>query len=388
MRESSSEHKEAPVNLAVMSAEPDVVGDESNPVHHHHHHHDRHPLRRPDGAGSKTASHSSNGPGINPDDHEEEQPHSGSLHDSLKVSADDTNDKSAFRITEVSQFTAADELEQSKGMSHEADSFMEEAKQRGQSESSESDETRGSLLVNAGVPLSVKEQESDVANERVVPLDGAPNGPVLAQQPVQRRFRKVNRYERGRWMVEDTLEHRETEERPESEMRGAMGVQGGQGVVGRESPFSQRRKGGGGEGEDQLHSRSSSDVGGQGVDPAEKGDQYQTERTGSVIGGGGGGGGGGEILSRNTSMSSLTTAGDKSVDGDHSGDQTRNESESEIGYPHPQASAGYSTPATTVSSPPQHPRHTVASIPSSTSSSSVALQHMSTIPNTTGEEIQ
>ena len=387
MRESSSEHKKE--YLDVMS----IVGEESSPVHHDDN--GPPPLSPIPRAGSKTASHSSNGPGIEPEDKGEEnlQPQIiTAAHDSLKVSSDDANDKSAFRITEVSPFTAADELEQSKGMSHEADSFVEVTKQRGQSESSESDETRTTLLVTARVPQPVREQESE-SNERVVPLEGTPNGPV-AQQPV-RRFRRVNKYERGRWVVEDTLEHRETDERPESEMRGALGAQtsGGMagGVVGRESPFSQRRKGGGGgEGEDQLlHSRSSSDVGGgggMGIEPSERGDHYHSDRTGSVTGGGG------ENLSRNTSMSSLTTAGDKSVNGDHSGDQMRNESESEMGYLPPQASAGYSTPVAAVSSPPQHPRHVVASFPSS-SSSSVAVsaqqqQPMSTIPDSSTEETQ
>ena len=391
MRESSSEHKkEAPEYLDVMSAEPNV-GEESSPVHHDDN--GPPPLSPIPRVGSKTATHSSNGPGIEPDDNGEEnlQPQIiTAAHDSLKVSSDDANDKSAFRITEVSPFTAADELEQSKGMSNEADSFIEVTKQRGQSESSESDETRAALFVTAGVPQPVKEQESE-SNERVVPLEGAPNGPI-AQQPV-RRFRRVNKYERGRWMVEDTLEHRETDERPDSEMRGAMGAQtsGGVagGVVGRESPFSQRRKGGGGgEVEDQLlHSRSSSDVGGGGggIEPSERGDHYHSDRTGSVTGGGG------ENLSRNTSMSSLATAGDKSVDGDHLGDQMRNESEPEMGYLPPQASAGYSTPVAAVSSPPQHPRHIVASFPSSSSSSvavSMQQQPMSTIPNSSTEETQ
>ena len=388
MRESSSEHKEAPVYLAVMSAEPNVVGEEPSPVHHN----DTRPqpllsLRplQPDGAaGSKSATHSSNGSGIEPEDEEEEdlEPQTGAgVQDSLKASSDDANDKSAFRITEVSPFTGTDELEQSKGMSHEADSFVEVTKQRGQSESSESDETRAALFVTTGIPQPVREQDSEI-NERGIPLEGATNGPI-AQQPV-RRFRRVNKYERGRWTIEDTLVHRETDERPESEMRGAIGAQTSGGVVGRESPFSQQRKGAG-EGEDQqLHSRSSSDVGGGGggssvVEPGETGEHYHSDRTGSVIGGGGGG----ENLSRNTSMSSLTTAGDKSVDGDHLGDQMRNESESEMGYLPPQASSGYSTPAAAVSSPPQHPRHAVASYPSSSSSSSVApsgQQPTSTIP--------
>jgi hypothetical protein len=136
-----------------------------------------------------------------------------------------------------------------------------------------------------------------------------------------------------------------------------------------------------------LHSRSSSDVGGGGggIEPSERGDHYHSDRTGSVTGGGG------ENLSRNTSMSSLATAGDKSVDGDHPGDQMRNESEPEMGYLPPQASAGYSTPVAAVSSPPQHPRHVVASFPSSSSSSvavSMQQQPMSTIPNSSTEETQ
>ena len=281
----------------------------------------------------------------------------------LETSAHE-NTKSAFVIMSVSAFDATEDLEQSKGMSHEADSFIED-KHRGQSESSESDEMmRGTLVA----PLPDKEQISEF-NERGLPIEGAANGPVAA--PIPRRFRRVNKYERGRWVIEDALEHGETDERPESEMRGAYTNQNsssskgstGNVVLGRESPYSQRKKGGegggGGGGDDlvHLHSRSSSDVGGQGLDSGGTGDNCHADR-GSVVGG--------ETtsnLSRNTSMSSLTTAGDKSVDGDHSSDrlsQLKDESESEITYPQTHTSAGHVTQSA-VSSPLQQHRHSEAS---------------------------
>ena len=298
------------------------------------------------------------------------------------------NTKSAFEIISVSAFDTAEDLEQSKGMSHEADSFMEDpAKTRGQSESSESDEILRASLGGAGGrggrggKEMVEGYDTDTmqpprehvvhiidTNERGLPLEGgaSANGPVLSQ-PVPRRFRRVNKYERGRWVIEDTLEHREAEERPESEMRGSYVIQGSSsrggvavGMVGagpgRESPYSQRRKpgegGGGGAtgGEDpaQLHSRSSSDVGGGlGLDSpnttGERDINYHSER-GEVT----------STISRNTSMSSLTTAGD------HSNDrmsQLKDESESEITCPsHHTPVGGNSSQGATIS-PPQHPRH-------------------------------
>ena len=378
MRESSSEHKEAPVYLAVMSADPHEK--ESSPVQHgRQQHHPQPPLSSAGATESEISS--SNGAGVDPEEEIAAVTQSSGLHDSLKTSMEESNDKSAFRITGVSAFDAADDLEQSKGM---ADSFVEESKHRGQSESSETDETRAVLVIGEGVPLPVKEQELESGNERGLLIEGAQNGPVT--QPILRRFRRVNKYERGRWTIEDTLEHREAEDRSESEMRGAMGSQmsgGGQGVVGRESPFSQRKKGGEGEEMGLLHSRSSSDAGGQSTDPTHLGDHYHGDRTGSVTGAPGGGTGGGN-LSRNTSVSSLTTAGDKSVDGDCSGDQLRNESESDFAS---LASAGLPTSAIGVSSPPQLPRHAVASFPTS-SSTAVTVGSLAATSDSVEEETQ
>lgn len=357
MRESTSDDKEAPAYLAVMSTEPHKQGTLTT-----------RPLLQGDGAGTGmgTGRQSSSHVGGVYTDEDIRQPNSGQLSFTGSENA-----KSAFEITSVSAIDATEDLEQSKGMSHEADSFMEDPnKRRGQSESSESDEMLKVSLVGAiksttvaGAPAVVREQFLET-NDRGLPLDGATNGPVTA--PVPRRFRRVNKYERGRWMIEDALEHREAEERPESEMRGTFTNQNSNksttssGVLGRESPFSQRRKGGegGGAGEEmvQLHSRSSSDVGGQVLDTASTGDNYHGDR-GSVIGG--------ETasnLSRNTSQSSLTTAGDKSVDGDHSSDrlsQLKDESEPESSSPLTHASAGNPTQSA-VSSPPQQPRHSEA----------------------------
>ena len=358
MRESTSDvdTKEAPVYLAVMSAEQHEPGT-----------HVSQPLVHGEGAGSRISSQSCSSVLTGTDqDEDSRQPNSGQLAFTAAENA-----KSAFEITSVSAIDATEDLEQSKGMSHEADSFMEApTKHRGQSESSESDETvkfslggASKSTVAAGAPQTVREQLSE-PNDRGLPLDGATNGPVVA--PVPRRFRRVNKYERGRWMIEDALEHREAEERPDSEMRGIYSNQNSNKgstsgtILGRESPYSQRRKGGegGGVGEElvQSHSRSSSDVGGQALDTVGTGDNYHGDR-GSVIGG--------ETasnLSRNTSQSSLTTAGDKSVDGDHSSErlsQLKDESESEspsLPLP-PHTSAGNSTQSVAVSSPPQPPRH-------------------------------
>ena len=369
MRESNSEHKKAAVYFAVMSADPHE--EEPSPANHHGRHtRGQDPSPLPNDGATESANGSSNGAGVLHEEEELVALHSSSLLDSLKASMDESNDKSAFRITGVSAFDAADDLEQSKGMSREADSFVDDMKQRGQSESSESEETLKAVLVgSSGVPLPVREQEAEVTNERVLPLEGALNGPMV--QPILRRFRRVNKYERGRWVVEDTLEHREADERSESEMKGALGTQISGGAIGRESPLNQRRKGGVAEDDPtQLHSRSSSDAGGQSTDPTHPGDHR--ERTGSVTTGTASGTGG-ENLSRNTSVSSLTTAGDKSVDGECSGDQLRNESESELGCVPPRASTGHSTSAVGVSSPPQPPRHPVASFPASSTFPAVSM---------------
>ena len=413
--------KEAPVYLSVMSADPHVPINKSNPSNNDNKTtHDLPSHQGRDGGNTAerkksttatpiattTSRSSSSNNNIEHEDstHPVETPHqpdSNSLLVHSVMSANTTesgseNTKSAFEIISVSAFDAADDMEQTKGMSHEADSFMEAAKHRGQSESSESDEILrtslsggggGGVSKHAGNILVNKEQLSET-NERVLPLEMATNGPVV--QPVPRRFRRVNKYERGRWVIEDALEHRETEERPESEMRGVYSTQGassrssaGPVGLGRESPFSQRRKpgeggaGGGAGGEDlsQLHSRSSSDVGGQGLDSPNTGERENIER-GDVT----------SNLSRNTSVSSLTTAGDKSVDGDHSSDrfsQLKDESETDITYPqpYPQQSHTYTTGNSTQATPPQqqlgHSEATItttmAAITTNTITSSVGM---------------
>ena len=350
MRESSV-HKEAPVYLAVMSADLHEPGD---------------PTRPPDihvGAGEKSISQSSN----NVEQTGEapinlRQPNSGLL---LESKTYDENTQSAFEITSV--VDAADDLEQSKGMS---DSFiMDDPKLRGQSESSESDETTKFLSVKVTQDTTMISEQVSEASDKLLPHEGASNGPMVAAS-IPRRFRRVNKYERGRWVIEDTSEPREAEERSESELKCVYVNQNSKGTLGRESPYLQRKKGeGGGVGEElvQLHSRSSSDLGGQGLETASTGERELHADRSSVVG---------ETsnLSRNTSMSSLTTAGDKSVDGDHSNDrlsQLKDESEPEIAYPPAHVSTGNSTHLT-VSSPPQHHRHGEAAVHPGTTNANAA----------------
>lgn len=351
MRESSSDHKEAPVYLAVMSADPCEPGNPTQlPVNQ-------------TGPGKKSSSRSSNNDSVG-----EILRHPSS--DLLDSRAQDENTKSAFEITSVSPFDAEDlelSMQHPKGMSG---SFVEDQKLRGQSESSESDEKAKVPLTDFAKDTTVQEHISE-SNEKFVPLEGASNGPVVASVP--RRFRLVNKYERGRWVIEDTSEPREMEERPESELKGAYTTnQNSKGsvantLVGRDSPSSQRKRGEERVGDEvvQLHSRSNSDLGGQGLDTASTGERESHVDRSSVVG---------ETasnLSRNTSLSSLTTAGDKSVDGDHSSDQLsqlKDESETEITYPATltraiSTSAGTSAqPA--VSSPPLQHRHGEATLPS------------------------
>ena len=340
MRESSV-HKEAPVYLAVMSADPHEPGDPTQQSVLH--------VR---GAGeesiatgrSKNSVESMGEASIN----NVRQPNSGLLLDPKTY---DENTHSAFEITSV--VDATDDLEQSKGMS---DSFIVE--------------TVKITLAEVGKDVVLIREHVSEAHDKILPLEGASNGPMVAAS-IPRRFRRVNRYERGRWVIEDTSEPREAEERSETELKGAYTNQNSKGTLGRESPYSQRKKeeGGVGVGEElvQLHSRSSSDLAGQGVEIASTGERELHADRSSVVG---------ETsnLSRNTSMSSLTTAGDKSVDGDHSNDrlsQLKDESESEIAYPSTHISTGNST-YLTVSSPPQQHRHSEAAAHPSTTNTNAA----------------
>lgn len=343
MRESAGNHKEAPVYLAVMSADSRESGNPTQLT------------IAPAGPRKKSPSISSN----NDDSTGEvvsKQP-SGTQADAKEQ---DENTKSAFMIMSVSPFDAEDlelSMQQQKGMSHEADSFIvDDPKLRGQSESSESDEIP---KVDITKDVAVKEQAYE--SEKLLPLEGATNGPVVAHS-VPRMFRRVNKYERGRWVIEDKLEAREADDRLESEQKGVLSSQNSKGSVsvGRESPYSQRRRGEGlGDELTQLHSRSSSDLGGQGLDPAGIGERECHVDRSSVVGESA------SNLSRNTSMSSLTT-GDKSVDGDHSSDrlsQLKDESESETTYPTTLTQTAADTSALpVVSSPPLQNRHKEASL--------------------------
>ena len=356
MRESSV-HKKAPVYLAVMSADPHEPGDPTQQS-----------VLHVGGAGKESVSTSRSKNSVESmgeaSINNVRQPNSGLLLDPKTY---DENTHSAFEITSV--VDATDDLEQSKGMS---DSFIvDEMKQRGQSESSESDETAKITLAEVGKDVVLIKEHVSEAHDKILPLEGASNGPMVAAS-IPRRFRRVNRYERGRWVIEDTSEPREAEERSETELKGAYTNQNSKGTLGRESPYSQRKKeeGGVGVGEEfvQLHSRSSSDLGGQGIETASSGERELHADRCSVVG---------ETsnLSRNTSMSSLTTAGDKSVDGDHSNDrlsQLKDESESEIAYPSTHISTGNST-YLTVSSPPQQHRHSEAAAHPSTANTNAAV---------------
>lgn len=285
MRERSSGHKEAPVYLAVMSADSRAPDTPTQPSVVDA----REEGSQQSNVKERATAHPSTPSGVMGDPRSSE------------------NTKSAFEITSV--ITYQEDLETSmhhhKGVSAEAESFSEGAKKRGQSESSETEE------LNRTQSVVVEEYIS----EKLLPLESTSNGPVMASG--LRRFRRVNNYVRGRWEVQDASE---TEERQESEQRGALSNQNaknGGGGLGRESPFSVR-KGVGGEGGGEMvheHSRSSSELGGQGPDITISGDRdIHLDRSSTVA----------ETasLSRNTSFSSLITAVDKSVDGEEK-EQTR-----------------------------------------------------------------
>lgn len=337
MRE-CGDHKEAPVYLAVMSADPREPG---NPTQ----------LSVAQTGRQRKSPSLSSSNGDSTSEAVPKQPSGSQTH----PKDHDENTKSAFMIMSVSPFDAEDlelSMHQQKGMSHEADSFIvDDPKLRGQSESSESDEIP-KVDITKDAPIKEQAYES----EKLLNLEGAANGPVVA--PVPRMFRRVNKYERGRWLIEDKLEAREAEDRLENEQKGVFPSQNSRGSlgVGRESPFSQRRRGEGlGDELTQLHSRSSSDLGGQGLDTASMGERECHVDRSSVIGESA------SNLSRNTSMSSLTTAGDKSVDGDHSSDrlsQLKDESEPETTYPMTLTqTAADSSALLVVSSPPLQNRH-------------------------------
>ena len=299
MREAGSDHKEASVYLAVMSADsPRALDTPAQP-----------PLVALLGDESEQIKGSSSSSGT------KERPVSNPLLPPIQSGGDSA--KSAFEITSVSTYQEDLEtsMHQNKGASAEAESLAESGSKRGQSESDEMDE-----MSNKSRSVVVEEH---TGSEQITVLnETAPNGPVVASG--LRRFRRVNKYSRGRWDVEDASE---TEERPESEQRGAFlnqnsklggGAVGGGGGVGRESPLVSRK--GGGEGEEGggggermevmfQHSRSSSEVGGQGSDVAVVGDrELHVDRSSTMA----------ETasLSRNTSFSSLVIATEKSVDGE------------------------------------------------------------------------
>lgn len=297
-----SDHKEAPVYLADMSADP------------------RNRTEPPDikvqlpGAGEGEEIERR----LSTADHEgsSSRPSSGLLESKATENA-----KSAFEITSVVPY---DDLEVS--VNHpksDTDSFLEITQLRGQSES-ELEET-----VRAERSNIIEKLVSESSEKILLPVEAAANGPVVAAPP--KRFRRVIVYTRGRWTVEDTLEK---EERLESEQRG-VGQASSKVLVPVPSvsqdlaQLSHKWAGpdGGYASEEvsNLHSQSGSEL-------------HASEREShmdrcSVMG---------ETasnLSRNTSLSSLTTAGDKSVDGDHLGEQLSQvkdtESESEAAAPAP-----------------------------------------------------
>ena len=302
MRESGSDLKAASVYLTVMSADsPRALDPPAQP-----------PPVELTGDESEQIKGSSSG--------SKERPVSNPMLQPIQSGGDSANTKSAFEITSVS--TYQEDLETSmhhnKGASAEAESLGGSVSKREQSESDELDE------------VSIKSQsfvvEEHAGSEHITVLnETAPNGPVVASG--LRRFRRVNKYSRGRWDVEDASE---TEERPESEQRGSLlnqnsrlggGAAGGGGGgggwgAGRESPFVSR-KGGSEGGEDGggaermevmcQHSRSSSEVGGQGSDVVAMGDrELHVDQSSTVAEA--------APLSRNTSFSSLVIVTEKSVD--------------------------------------------------------------------------
>ena len=184
MREGSSDHKEAPVYLAVMSADSRAPDTSTQPSVVD---------AREEGSQQSNVKERATAHPSTP---------SGAMGDPRSSE----NTMSAFEITSVS--TYQEDLETSmhhhKG-SADAESFAESAKKRGQSESSEAEELARAQSVGVR-EQRVSEQVLDFT-EKFLPLESAPNGPVMVSG--LRRFRRVNNYARGRWDVQDAFETEE-----------------------------------------------------------------------------------------------------------------------------------------------------------------------------------
>ncbi len=212
-------------------------------------------------------------------------------------------------------------------------------------------EPSGALSSSSGVDLTRSQQSSATGN-----------GPSV--QPGGGRFRKVNKYTRGRWLVRDM---ETTEERLGAEAAARHLSQGAGGSrinvlePGSGSPSIGRRT----DQQESLHSRSGSELG-------------QAPNTSMITGGGGGGvpsdnvsdkdstsvhldrsSTAADTLSRNTSMSSINAPDDRSTDVDIDTQTVGNvgemaESAVSAGVVPTSASGGGALAVTAASHPPPH----------------------------------
>ena len=207
----------------------------------------------------------------------------------------------------------------------------------------------GALSSSSGVDLSRSQQSSATGN-----------GPSV--QPGGGRFRKVNKYARGRWTVRDM---ETTEERSGTEMTARHASQGAAGSrtlePGSGSPSVGRRT----EQQESLHSRSGSELG-------------QASNTSTITGGGGApsdnisdkdstsmhldrSSTAADTLSRNTSMSSINAPDDRSTDVDIDTQTVSEVTEVAGATGVAPTLASVATAVTTPSHPPPHTSSTLMS---------------------------
>lgn len=223
----------------------------------------------------------------------------------LMKPGEEENARSAFEITSVTEAPAdADELESS--MRHPGQSSDEQQLKENLATKKAGEEDRGAdlhsqRLADDGERLSMESEVTSGGNELV-------SVPTAVQQGAS-RFRRVNKYTRGRWVVRDTSEPEERTENSDV----AMGNKGNLQLVATEgvgSPSLARR----GAEEGEL-TRSTSElvplasqtivVAGGSDTTSERGDNLDKSLTTAET----------VSLSRNTSYSSLATT-EKSVDND------------------------------------------------------------------------
>ncbi len=242
------------------------------------------------------------GPTPAPDTPSQQQPPVSIAKHLHGAAGEEENARSAFAITSVTDAPAdADDLESSMRNPGQS-SDEQQLKENLVSKRGEGDGGGSHPLLSNRVPVS----ESSVLTEtREVSVGG--NGlsavPASTQQGAS-RFRRVNQYARGRWIVRDTSEPEERTESSESAVGGRGSLQPVR-ADGTASPSMVRRGTDEGVSTNELVQFTSqhSTAGGGSDTASEKGDLLDRSSTLAET----------VSLSRNTSMSSLTTT-EKSVD--------------------------------------------------------------------------